>query len=267
MKKLFFLTPFLLIISCSLGSLFIGKLDWLITYKTADRLGLYVKQEDLLREDVKKLLDEIKPEAKILKSQLRIILRHTDNVDGLPKKEIITTLGQAYKTGNQKVFATLAKYLAELTEKQQKPFLATIEKQIKKNKKKINKKKQHEKFIDKCEEFLGELSPTQKLMIKKQQPHLLQISTFLLQHKEYQYKEIKEIYKRDPSQRQQLFIKLFTDTTHLKKLQNSESYKNVSNAVFGVLKKMTKKQKEHLQDKLNFIDDLLESFIEHKYND
>jgi hypothetical protein len=65
-----FILILLITTSCSFKSFIVSNIDYIITDKISDRFDLTSDQEDYLKKDIKKLLNEIKVPAKEIQTAI-----------------------------------------------------------------------------------------------------------------------------------------------------------------------------------------------------
>jgi hypothetical protein len=266
--KYLLLASFLLLTSCSLSGLLIGKLDYYITMKTAQRLDLYVKQEQQLGKDVSKLLDTLKPEAQEIQAVAQKLLTSIDHLSKPIIKTNAKKLKRAYQSAYQKIAKTLVFHLNVLTPKQQVPLLESFVSENKKLEKRIAVNKFYEKIISRFELLFGNLTPKQKFIIKKNRNAYKKWQVKRLARNKFIENQMASSFTKTTKEKFTGLKKIYEENLDatLDTLQG-DHFDGIVLTYSEVILSISDKQKIVFKEKLEFIINILNKFIKNKYNE
>lgn len=262
------LATILLFTSCSLSGLLVSKLDYYITMKTAQRLDLYVKQEQKLSNDVSTLLDTLKPEAKEIQSVAKSLLTSIDHLSKPIIKTNAKKLRHAYQSAYQKIAKTLVFHLNVLTPKQQKPLLESFVNENEKLEKRIAVNKFYEKIISRFELLFGNLTPKQKFIIKKNRNAYKKWQIKRLARNKFIENQMAASFTKTTKEKLTGLQKIYQENLDatLDTLQGPH-FDGIVLTYSEVILSISDKQKTIFKDKLEFIISILNKFIKNKYNE
>ena len=258
-----------MITSCSMVGLLIGKLDYYVAKKTSSRLNLYVKQEDKLHRDIEVLFDNLKPDAQSLKSLLASIPKKDKKIGQEFFPDFIGKFKPIFRSVFEKSFTLITRYLGMLTEKQQKLFIDDLEKKNKKARKNLKKNMFFEKVSERFAMLLGKLTPKQKLILKKYrytfkrwQERRLDINL------DFEQGLKKSFTIKDPTLKNVSLKKLGLQMTnqYMATLEGAV-FDEIIKSYYLVIKEANPDQRETLDSKVEFINNILTNFIKTQYSD
>lgn len=268
-KKCLSLILFSIIISsCSMTGIFVGKLDYYVAKKTSSRLNLYLKQEDKLHIDIEKLFDSAKPEVKIIQSLINTFPKKELRISQTFLSEFINQFKIPFKGLIKKSTILLAQYLTAMSVNQQKLFLADLAKKNKKASRSLKKNNYFENVSDRFEMLLGSLNSKQKLVIKKYRYTYKRWQQKKLKVNLFFESQLKQAFKIKDENERKLFIEknsMKSVTMYMEILQGPV-FNEIIKSYFLVLKSSTKEQRKTLESKIDFINKVLTSFIKIKYS-
>jgi len=240
---------FILSFSCSFKSLLVSNLDYLMTDKIADELLLNSEQEDELRVDIKKLLNETKESAKDLKVKISKI--------EIEKSLPIEELKKQYLNIVRKIIPIISKYYFKLSVDQRKEFFSYHQ-----NKNEEVKKQMIEMTIksvsNKYDGFFGDINQKQKELIIQNFSMMKELSKRRINRR----LEIQSALKRAKNFKEVLAaFEIFTQSLKKEDELNNKFFVFLSQMIM----KTNKNQKETLKEKKIELVQILEYYLTNTY--
>lgn len=251
------------LLACSVGRLFVGSLDTYVTAKTADRLKLYTKQETALGLDIEKLFNEIKPEIKLINQNLNKI-KKSQPLD--LEDEIVKATLEAASSAYIKGVKIVAKYNAQMTQKQLNLFLKDYEKKVEKKRKKLKLKRYKKILPERFEEIFGELNKNQIALLKTNAETFLGFSKRRFNEQEIHLNALKEANAESDREKQiKKILDSYTVVENSVKEDLTIHLPTVVKVINQFFKTLTKDQRDELEEKTELAQGIMEAFIKHKY--
>lgn len=282
MSKLRYLALIFIVLianSCSMSSLAVKNLDWIISRQVKNHLDLYYNQEKILNLEVSQFL-------KRQKKQVPSLLQHIETLGGISNNDFqkIEDI-EKFRLNLQSIYFTvaddfnaniLAPHLSEMNEPQLKHFRKENNKKNIELKNKIN---DNDSDIFKRIEFLiGKFTDNQIKILKNIQPQIRVLQKLRLRRKKefqiklYQVISTSTLPKQEITKKteiQKLFynyihkIDLENDPIVLK--QNENNNKAINQAILQIFNSLTQEQMKILQEKVRWLKNVVQSFKATKY--
>jgi len=190
--------------ACSFKPLVFPNLDYLITSRIDQNLGLYGEQENEVKSDIQLLLREnISFVKNILDDIKKLNPRTFDSLEGYE------LLRSRYVTISEQVSAIMAKQIAKFDEKQIKQFYEINQEKNEEIEERIKERKA-EDYYGRYEFFLGDLNQKQKDLIKKNVKLFKTLSSQRLQKRLQTQNKMQDLFRlKDPEQKEKEIYALF----------------------------------------------------------
>lgn len=257
LRFVLFVFMIFLLSSCGLKELAVKNADTFLIYQINKHIPLESKEKELLKVDVRTLLNSIKPEA----SELLQIMKSLDLED---QKNVSLRYEEA-KKWYQKIFIhfsqLISKEISTLNKDGIKNFKAIQDKEIKKLKTKAEKKDLN-KNIAAIKKVIGDLSKSQIEILKKYNDYLHDRVKQRLERRIIVTDQIVTLLNRTSDQkiRETEIMELFLKS-HNENLQN-DKYLEI---ILAFIPTLNEKQKKHLLHQKAELTELIEIFIATKY--
>jgi hypothetical protein len=244
-----FILILLITTSCSFKSFIVSNIDYIITDKISDRFDLTSDQEDYLKKDIKKLLNEIKVPAKEIQTAIsKIEFKNSIQTEVLKNNylEIIN-----------KFIPILSKYYLKLT-KEQKTHLFKIERE--KNKELLDQlgKITALSITDKTEDFIGDINEKQKRIITEEISLMIDLSKRRLDRR---LKIQKELERANTLEQINKAFELYTFSIK----NNIDLESKFMIFINKMIKESNQDQKEVLKKKQRDIIQIIDYFLKIRY--
>jgi hypothetical protein len=256
-KYIFSFLFIFLLSSCGLKELAVKNADTFLIYQINKHLPLESKEKELLKSDVRLLLNNIKPEALELLQMMK-------SLDLEDQKNVSLRYEEA-KRWYQKIFIhfsqLISKKISTLSKDGIKNFKEIQDKEIKKLKAKAEKK-DFNKNISAIKKVIGDLNESQIQVLKKYEDYLHEKIKQRLERRAVVLDEVVTLLKRTSDQKtreteiMQLFLK-----SHIENLKD-DKYLEI---ILAFLPTLNEKQKKHLHHQKAELTELIEIFIATKY--
>lgn len=190
--------------ACSFKSLVFPNLDYLITSRIDQNLGLYGEQENEVKSDIQLLLRENISFVKNILDDIKKLNPKT--FDSLGGYELLRS---RYVTISEQVSAIMAKQIAKFDEKQIKQFYEINQEKNEEIEERIKDRKA-EDYYGRYEFFLGDLNQKQKDLIKKNVKLFKTLSSQRLQNRLQTQNKMQDLFRlKDPEQKEKEIYALF----------------------------------------------------------
>lgn len=258
--RLFLLS--LLMTSCSVATLVIGKLDYFITKEISTTLDLYYRQNEQLEKDVEKWLNHLQPVAEQFLTKFKTYQRKV-KADDINKvmiekeaKDIITL----YKQVVRSIAPILGKYMATLNEAQQKHLFKKIEEKTKDFAERVEKKKIKHSY-ERYQNYFGKLTNEQKQLFKDKKEYFFSNRQERLDLRYDFAEKLRKAFRQKKDA--DAFSKLIEDylTSGLK----SKNIQVHTSILFKFLQGLTSSQKEKFDEKMDLFIKVTQKFLETTY--
>ncbi len=255
----FFLFGFVILLfsACGLKELAVKNADTFLIYQINKHIPLDHKEKELLKSDVRLLLNSIKPEA----SELLQMLKSLD----LQDQKNVSLRYEEGKKWYQKIFIhfsqLISRKISTLSKEGVQHFKLIQEKEIKKLKAKTEKK-DLKKNINAIKKVIGDLTESQIELLKKYEDDLHQSYKKRLERRIVVLDEIVTLLKKttDPKMRETEIMQIF-HKSHIENLKE-DKYLEI---ILAFLPTLNEKQKKHMQQQKSELIELIEIFIATKY--
>lgn len=239
----------LLSASCSFKSLIVSKLDYLMTSKIAGELNLNDQQEDELRVDVKKFLNQNKETAKLLKKKIsKLDVNSPIPIEGLKEQYIEIT---------NRLMPLITKYYFKLSVEQKKEFFKLQEEKnesVEEQADEMTVKTVAKKY----DGFFGYINDGQRELIRSNLPLLKDISKQRINRR---LKIQRALKKAKTYEQVESAFALFTKSLNENNELNERFFKFLSQMITNT----NKDQKETLKEKKIELVQILEYYITNSY--
>ena len=257
MKSLSLVVLWFLAYGCAAKKLAIKNADSLLQYQIAKRLPLNPSQERILTQDVTNFLNESKPKIEKLIPLIDVISLETP--DPIQKQfEDIMIFVKSTSIDFSKI---MAKHMANLSEKQQQEFFATLSKENKDLHAKSASKKRDE-FEVRFETFFGPMNDAQIKLYEEYRPYFELRFLERIKRREKLHQSFKEIYAQAPpaEKKRELFLGSFAN------YQNApfENEKSVE-ILHRLIPTLTQAQRDQLKKTIREFQELINYFIQTDY--
>lgn len=244
-----FILILLITTSCSFKSFIVSNIDYILTDKISDRFDLTSDQEDYLKKDIKKLLNEIKGPAKEIQTAIsKIDFKNSIKVEVFKNNYLIIL---------NKFIPILSKYYLKLTEDQKSNLFKT---EREKNKDLLDqlKKITPSSITDKAENFVGDINDKQKKLITEEITLMIDLSKRRLNRR---LKIQKELEKANTIEQIRKAFKLYTFS-----IKNDIKLENKFMIFINkMIKESDQDQKEVLRKKQKDINQIINYFLKNRY--
>jgi|GEM_PF-2577523 hypothetical protein len=255
----FFLFGFVILLfsACGLKELAVKNADTFLIYQINKHIPLDHKEKELLKSDVRLLLNSIKSEA----SELLQMLKSLD----LQDQKNVSLRYEEGKKWYQKIFIhfsqLISRKISTLSKEGVQHFKLIQEKEIKKLKAKTEKK-DLKKNINAIKKVIGDLTESQIELLKKYEDDLHQSYKKRLERRIVVLDEIVTLLKKttDPKMRETEIMQIF-HKSHIENLKE-DKYLEI---ILAFLPTLNEKQKKHMQQQKSELIELIEIFIATKY--
>jgi len=255
----FFLFGFVILLfsACGLKELAVKNADTFLIYQINKHIPLDHKEKELLKSDVRLLLNSIKSEA----SELLQMLKSLD----LQDQKNVSLRYEEGKKWYQKIFIhfsqLISRKISTLSKEGVQHFKLIQEKEIKKLKAKTEKK-DLKKNINAIKKVIGDLTESQIELLKKYEDDLHQSYKKRLERRIVVLDEIVTLLKKttDPKMRETEIMQIF-HKSHIENLKE-DKYLEI---ILAFLPTLNEKQKKHIQQQKSELIELIEIFIATKY--
>lgn len=281
MNKFNYMSWLLLLIflsSCSLTSLAVKNLNWIISRQVKNHLDLYYNQEKQLDIDVAQYLNRQKKQVPALLELVQMLQNKNTRTIKIEEVELFRkNLRLMYYTIADDFNANiLSPYLAQINDPQLKHFRNENNKRNIELKNKINDKDSD--IFKRIEFLIGNFTDNQRKILKSIQPQIRGLQKLRLRRKKefqiklYQVISTSILPKQEVTKKveiQKLFynyihkVDLENDPIVLK--QNENNNKAINQAILQIFNSLNQEQTKILQEKVRWLKNVVQSFKSTKY--
>ena len=261
---------FLILGGCSMASVAIKNLDWIISRQVKNQLDLYYNQEKKLDIDVTHFLKRQKVQVSPLSNLINELSTELKNKKRIKLQDVeefrLKMSGFYYKIADDFNANILSKYLCEINAAQLAHFREENTKQNIELKEKISSGEST--TFKRIEFFTGDFTPKQQKMLTDILPSIKKLQKLRLKRRKELQIKLYQIIASTKEDKQKTIQTLFYNYVHkvdLKKdpksLQQFEKdLQKVNLQIVTILNSLSSKQVKTLNEKLKWMQDLLQSF-------
>ena len=260
----------LFFVGCSVATLAIKNLDWIISRQVKNHLDLYYNQEKSLQTDISHFLTRQKIQVDPLTQLIKeITLKYESKIQLKDVIQIRSKLSDFYtKIADDFNSNILSKYLAQISQKQLAHFRNENTKRNIELKEKISNNEST--IFKRIEFFVGDFTAEQKQIIVELRPPMQSLQKQRLQRRKELQIKLYQVLASSKTDKKQEIQKLFYNYVHKSDLDKDQKQKQNYNKNFaaideGIVKifnSLNQNQKKALAKKIQWLTDSLKSFKE-----
>lgn len=189
MKKLIILLFIILTSSCSYKGVIVSNLPFLITNRVDNRFDLTSDQAKVFKDDIKKLLKDKKNEVKSFNEKFQVF-----NIESSNRKDFYLSIRDSYINIANSVIPSLTRLMLSLSNEQRTEYFKEDKKKLDKRENKLNNRAS-DFYVSRFERFFGDLTESQKTLIKKRSTSMKQSSLRVLTKRRLFHKQLKLLFE------------------------------------------------------------------------
>lgn len=246
----------LLLTSCLLQRVLVAKLDTIVEYRLSHTMQLYVAQDRILEKDIPAFLNA----QHAMAPTMIALIKSIDTSKPEESTRIITELLKIYRALDTDFRKVLVKHLLTLDASQRKTFFKNLKKENEETFDRL-KENQTERYHERMEYFIGDLTKEQSKMLAPHEKIFLDRDRQRLIRREAFQAKIKEIMERKDDNREKMLLESFLQY----QVDSATKIDHLVPFLQDLTKSLTKEQKEHFEEKRTEILEMIVQFSKTTY--